>query len=151
MTSSWLCLRQGYGLRPGLKVRRTNDMAPWIVYFAAKPLELNSLHSILKSIPNHAGPWRWKCYGRALRCSLSVQERLAKEPGLGILCRMPTEDLRAGPKLIGQPPKGKRFNVQQKRQLAAGLQVLCRTCTSILHNKTPSFRGPAVAPSGDGG
>ncbi len=27
MTSSWLCLRQGYGLRPGLKVRRTNDMA----------------------------------------------------------------------------------------------------------------------------
>ena len=41
---------------------------------------------------------------------------LAKEPGLGILCRMPTEDLRAGPQLA-----------------------------SILHTKTPSFQGPAVA------
>lgn len=83
------------------------------------------------------------CFGRALRCSLSVQERLAKEPGLGILCRMPTEDPRAGPKLIGQPPKGKRFNGQVKRQLAAGLQVLCRTCTPLLHTKAPSFCGPA--------
>ena len=91
------------------------------------------------------------CFGRALRCLLGVQERLAKEPGLGILCRMPTEDPRAGPQLIGQPPKGKRFDVQKKRQLAAGLQVLCRTCTPILHTKTPSFQGPAVAPPGDGG
>ena len=63
----------------------------------------------------------------------------------------PEEDLRAGPKLIGQPPKGKRFNVQQKRQLAAGLQVLCRTCTPLLHTKALSFQGPAVAPPGDGG
>ena len=39
------------------------------------------------------------CFGRDLRCSLGVQIMLAKEPGLGILCRMPTEDLRAGPKL----------------------------------------------------
>jgi hypothetical protein len=56
------------------------------------------------------------CFGRALRCSLSVQERLAKEPGLGILCRMPTEDPRAGPKLV-----------------------------PLLHTKAPSFQGPAVA------
>ena len=53
-----------------------------------------------------------------------MQERLAKEPSLGILCRMPTEDPRTGPTLIGQPLKGKRFDVQKKRQLAAGLQVL---------------------------
>ena len=85
------------------------------------------------------------CFGRALRYSPGVQERLAKEPGLGILCRMPTEDPRAGPTLIGQPPKGKRFDVQKKRQLAAGLQVLCRTCTLLLHIKAPSFWGPAVA------
>ena len=83
------------------------------------------------------------CFGRALRCLLGVQERLAKEPGLGILCRMPTEDPRAGPQLIGQPPKGKRFDVQKKRQLAAGLQVLCRTCTLLLHTKAPSFLDPA--------
>ena len=57
------------------------------------------------------------CFGRALRCLLGVQERLAKEPGLGILCRMPTEDPRAGPKLV-----------------------------PLLHTKAPSFQGPAVAP-----
>ena len=68
-------------------------------------------------------PWRWKSFGRALRCSLSVQAmcescrglasqshigaytahqsafllstgRFANEPGLGILCRMPTEDFQ---------------------------------------------------------
>ena len=48
-------------------------------------------------------------------------------------------------KLIGQPLKGKRFNGQAKRQSAAGLQVLCRTRTLLLHIKAPSFRGPAVA------
>ena len=42
-------------------------------------------------------------------------------------------------KLIGQPLKGKRFNGQAKRQSAAGLQVLCRTCTLSLHIKAPSF------------
>lgn len=42
-------------------------------------------------------------------------------------------------KLIGQPLKGKRFNEQVKRQRAAGLQVLCRTCTLSLHIKAPSF------------
>ena len=36
--------------------------------------------------------------------------------------------------------------MQKKRQLAAGLQVLCRTCTPLLHTKAPSFCGPAVAP-----
>lgn len=35
-------------------------------------------------------PWRWKCFGRALRCLLNVQAKLANGPGLGILCRMPT-------------------------------------------------------------
>ena len=35
-------------------------------------------------------PWKWKCFGRALRCSLNVQAMLANEPGLGILCRMTT-------------------------------------------------------------
>ena len=42
-------------------------------------------------------------------------------------------------KLIGQPLKGKRFNGQAKRQSAAGLQVLGRTCTLSLHIKAPSF------------
>ena len=42
-------------------------------------------------------------------------------------------------KLIGQPLKGKRFNGQAKRQCAAGLQVLCRTCTLSLHIKALSF------------
>ena len=57
----------------------------------------------------------------------------------------PLQDAQAGPKLIGQPLKGKRFDVQKKSQLAAGLQVLCRTCTPLLHIKAPSFWGPAVA------
>ena len=42
-------------------------------------------------------------------------------------------------KLIGQPLKGEHFNGQAKRQSAAGLQVLCRTCTLSLHIKAPSF------------
>ena len=42
---------------------------------------------------------RRRCFGRALRCSLSVQYMLANEPGLGILCRMPTENLRVRRKL----------------------------------------------------
>ena len=82
---------------------------------------------------------RRRCFGRALRCSLSVQYmcescrglasqshigayaahqsafllstgRFANEPGLGILCRMPTEDLRAGPKLaLSLPIKAPSF------------------------------------------
>ena len=72
-----------------------------------------------------------------------MQVMRTDESGLGILCRMPTEDPRAGPQLIGQPPKGKRFDVQKKRQLAAGLQVLCRTCTLLLHIEAPSSWGPA--------
>ena len=99
---------------------------------AAKPRELNFLHSILllnSKAPFYKGAacrtfvkwrfWDWM---------ISVCHWMQTPP----LCLRPTPPPLTRSPDLGQSTRGRRFYVQEKRQLATGLRVLCRTRTCAM-------------------